>query len=85
MYILRRLCTSSLQKSVRSLTPVSLYFWWYWRTPEIETADLSQSHAGLNLSQFQDDYLVAATMNILIFTWYCINNNKSKTSVFDVI
>ena len=27
---------------------------WYSRTPEIETADLSQSHANLNLSQFRD-------------------------------
>ena len=28
----------------------------YRRTPEIETADLSQCHAGLNLSQFQTDF-----------------------------
>ena len=30
----------------------------YTRTPEIETADLSQSYVGLNLSQFQTDYLL---------------------------
>ena len=37
--------------------------------PEIKTADLSQSHAGLNLSQFQTDCLLrinssTATKNI---------------------
>ena len=30
----------------------------YSQAPEIETADLSQSHAGLNLSQFQTDCLL---------------------------
>ena len=30
----------------------------YSRTLQIETADLSQSHAGLNLSQFQTDCLL---------------------------
>ena len=59
------------------------------QTPEIETADLSQSHASLNLSQSQDDCLFrinlsTATKDILISPWYCNNIEKSKISVFGV-
>ena len=35
----------------------------YSRMPEIETADLPQSHAGLNLSQFQVDCLYRRNSN----------------------
>ena len=36
----------------------------YSRTPEIETSDLSQSHAGLNLSQFQINYLLRINSSV---------------------
>ena len=39
---------------------------WYTRTPENETADLSQSHAGHNLSQFQADYLLGINLSTAI-------------------
>ena len=46
--------------------------------PEIETADLSQPHAGLNLPQLQTDCLLrtnsSATILFLINTWHCDNN-----------
>ena len=59
-----------------SLPLIFLYFVayiWQSRTPEIETADLSQSHIDLNLSQYQGDCLFyitsnTATKNILINT-----------------
>ena len=50
---------SSLKKkrieNVNKVTPMKKKTYKYSRTPEIETAYLSQSHAGLNLSQFQTD------------------------------
>ena len=39
----------------------------YSRTPKIETADLSQSHAGLNLSQIQTDCLLRINLSTAIF------------------
>ena len=39
------------------------------RTPEIETANLSQSHAGLNLSQFQTDYLLRIYLSTAILNY----------------
>ena len=42
----------------------------YSRTPEIETADLSQSHVGLNLSQLQDDCLLRIKSSTAILN-YC--------------
>ena len=35
----------------------------YSRTSDIDTADLSQSHAGLNLSQFQTDFILRINSN----------------------
>ena len=40
----------TLRKSLRMERPIRRNI--YSRTPEIETADLSQTHASLNLSQF---------------------------------
>ena len=42
----------------------------YSRTPETETADLAQSHAGLNLSQFQTEGLLRINSNIVILNYY---------------
>ena len=42
----------------------------YSRTPEIETADLSQSHAGLNWSQFQTDYLLCINSSTAILSYF---------------
>ena len=39
------------------------------RTPEIETADLSQSHAGLNLPQFQTDCLLRINSSTAILNY----------------
>ena len=41
----------------------------YSRTPEIDTADLSQFHAGLNLSQFQTDCLLRINSITAIFSY----------------
>ena len=42
----------------------------YSRTSEIETADLSQSHAGLNLSQFQTDCLSRMNSRTAILNYF---------------
>ena len=41
----------------------------YSRTPEIETADLSQFHPSLNLSQFQTDCLLRITSGPAILNY----------------
>ena len=61
----------------------------YVRTLEIKTAELSQTHAGLNLSQFQAAFLFrinssTATKYIRINIWHYNNINKSKILVLDV-
>ena len=42
----------------------------YSRTPEIETADFSQSHARLNLSQFQTDCLLRINSSTAILNYF---------------
>ena len=42
----------------------------YSRTPEIETADLSQSHAGLNLSQFQTGCILCINSSTAILNYF---------------
>ena len=44
--------------------------WKYSRTPEIETANLSQSHAALSLSQFQTDCLVRIKTSKAILNYF---------------
>ena len=41
----------------------------YRQTPEIETADFSQSRAGLNLSQFQTDFLLRINSSTAILNY----------------
>ena len=41
----------------------------YSRTPEIETVYVSQSHAGLNLSQFQADCLLRINSSTAILNY----------------
>ena len=58
----------------------------YSRTPEIETADLSKSHASLNLSQIPADCLLlinssTAIKNIWINAWHCNNIDKWKKNL----
>ena len=48
----------------------------YSRTPEIETADLSQSHAGLNLSQFQTDCLLRINSSAAILNYFELFETK---------
>ena len=38
--------------------------------PVVETADLSQSHAGLNLSQFHTDCLLRINSSTAILTYF---------------
>ena len=40
------------------------------RTSEIETEDMSQSHAGLNLSQFQTDCLLRINSSTAILNYF---------------
>ena len=40
--------------------------------PEIETADLSQSHSSLNLSQFQTDYLSRINSSTAILSYFTL-------------
>ena len=40
------------------------------RKPEIETADLSQSQVGLNLSQFQIDCLLSVNSSTTILNYF---------------
>ena len=42
----------------------------YSQTVEIETADLSQSHAGLNLSQFQTNCLLRINSSTVILSYF---------------
>ena len=61
----------------------------YIRTPGIETANFSQSHVDLNLSQFQADCLFCvnlntATENMWINTCHCNNIDKWKILALDV-
>ena len=42
----------------------------YSRTPEIQTAYLSQSHAGLNLSQFQTNCLLRINSSKAILNYF---------------
>ena len=61
--IIVNLIVVNLSRVIKLITIV------YSRTPKIEIAGLSQSHARLNLSQFQDDCLLRINSSTAIL--YC--------------
>ena len=48
--------------------------------PEIETTDLSQTHTGLNLSQFQTDCLSRINSSAIILNYF-----KLFESILDIV
>ena len=52
-----------------------IYMSMHSRTPEIETVDLSQSHASLNLSQSQTDFLLRISPSTAILNYFKLFEN----------